>query len=84
MSTIRTPKDALSAIFQIARWDDKPVPSLQELTNLVTGMELALQYPEWTLALLTLTGRERVHALRSTKVKAIVEAHPIETEVRQP
>ena len=78
---IRTPADAVQAIFAIAAWGGAHTVTAQEIANLLAGMELALNYPEWCLALLNLAGREPMRTVITAQVKTFVDACPIETEV---
>ena len=81
MTTIRTPAEAIHAIAAIAAYGNPSLATGQEFANLLTGMELALGYPEWCLALLNLAGRRSIQQLLHVEIAAIVKAHPIETEV---
>lgn len=75
---VRRFTDAVLALLEIAAWDGNASPTPQDISNLLVGMELALQEPEWTLALLNLAGREMIRTRLSAVVNEIVGKYHIE------
>ena len=75
---IRTRADAIQALNRIS--SDSAFPNTSQAAILMGGMELALHYPEWSLALVNLTGVELIRPLLIREMKAIVDANPIEEQ----